>query len=161
MAETIRSKIQSPLVRTVTGKPITDDRPLARALLKSADHLPIAGVDRGLGIRLGIRLAHPIHKDPVLLGLKVLCLVPVSAPEFDGLIQDFLHSARPKMPALCGHFCFFRFLLLADQATFSPLPGRENSQRFFTSGCTGFKIMGDWHLAFAPCFRGVWRDFLR
>lgn len=44
----------------------------------------------------------------------------VSAPEFDGLMQVFLRSGPPKMPALCGHFCFFRFLLSADQATFSP-----------------------------------------
>lgn len=35
-------------------------------------------------------------------------------------MQVFLRSGPPKMPALCGHFCFFRFLLSADQATFSP-----------------------------------------
>lgn len=57
-------------------------------------------------------------KDWAALSVRIRLLSP--APDLVGTMQVFLVSAPPKMPALCGHFCFFLNLLLFDQATFGP-----------------------------------------
>lgn len=81
-------------------------------------------------------------RNPVSIGQVRPYSIPVSAPEFDGLMQVFLRSAPPKMPALCGHFCFFRFLLLADQATFSPASGPSEQSAVFHFQLYGFQDNG-------------------
>lgn len=74
------------------------------------------------------------------------------APDLVGTMQVFLVSAPPKMPALCGYFCFCHILLLADQATFGPPLRLSEWLAAFHFRLHGFQDNGWLAFGFRPVF---------